>query len=1096
MSRSQATSRIYVGAPVEQDSERRFLTATVEWLEEREIPFIGLANLHIGGRQIDFVLATAQGVSVVEVKSSYLPVRGSLNGCWERYDASGKWRDYTNAYNQALTAKNALRDEMKSVKPVGSFYPDGHVVFTSGFAEGSQMTAGDFKVAVTTLDQFLSSLSIQGESPWSLKDWEAFATKLSLTPVTIDDAAASLEDQEIGDLLRQYNTAFVVEYGRDAAHWLSEDSEQQSSLLAAATTGAGCFVSGPSGCGKTLMAKWVAVETANRGDPTIFFAAKDFSGSWSDSIKREVGLVSDMHSSQLMRAIARSDRPVFLVLDGINELGSHRSSALRGIRALAKRLGARLIITSQEGKPSELAGLDTVSVRQPSAQLKRRIAQSAGATLSATALEALNAVSSGIEAEIIGHIGDDVKADLTRLALLDQYIRARLGTHARAASFGLRRLASAFLEQVAFSTSESNFDEFMKAQDLHFNDSDALFDARLLIKRAGRVSFSHEMIQNICAAFDLARKVETDPEAFGLNLSTPILEGISGDVISAIEDASVCRTVLEHLTNPDLLLAASNGDLGLIAGSITRELLDETANACRTEVRSGQLELVNVNDVVSVDWANACRRAWSEPELARLHAIGCHTTSEEGLSTFLELCAEMDRRLAIEWQRLVEVARAINFPLRSRSFALAYYGFGNQLGFTAVARAGLDHLQRKHDKNQKRDFNLKEMSSGQLHFVLESRHSFFGEDDEERFAEDLIYLFQERFRWEPYHVQLATLHASGFVRRTSKETLERLVRAIHALDVSPTNLGISTAIVDALKFLGALDEEGEEARESIKRELTSVLVDEDSGVDQDLALSLCMRMFDHPFDSIYGQEVYQLNEDLRRRLFRRALGAPKVKTCSNLVWLAMQVASYEDASDMRLFQSLAKLPDPSNPFPQQEWGGFVLATRFLGRHRAELPTVSTTSVAGRCLTEVRTLVYEAESTQPADAEAAQLAWKKLHAMPAQLVIGCLSEVQSTLAERHFWREEDQCFQKIDLAERNQTECLQVSRRFIQDGENAKYFHRVPAREKGPSFAFDVVTRYGDRSDLEHLRKLSRAHPFARHALAAIKSLDAVPNRGP
>jgi hypothetical protein len=231
------------------------LASAVQWLERQAIPFVVLANVHIGGRQIDCIVATAQSVSVVEVKSSYLPVRGDLNGNWARLHASGEWRPYPNAYQQALAAKNALRDAMIAVKPVGNFYPDGHVVFTSGFADGSQVTEGDFKVRVATLDRFLSGLKAQGTAPWSLNDWQAFATKLALTRVSVDEAIASPEARELAEVLKQYNAAFATEYGRDAARWLPEDSEQRGGLLAAATTGAGCFITGASGCGKTLMAK-------------------------------------------------------------------------------------------------------------------------------------------------------------------------------------------------------------------------------------------------------------------------------------------------------------------------------------------------------------------------------------------------------------------------------------------------------------------------------------------------------------------------------------------------------------------------------------------------------------------------------------------------------------------------------------------------------------------------------------------------------------------------------------------------------------------------------------------------------------------------
>jgi hypothetical protein len=968
-------------------------------------------------------------VSVVEVKSSYLPVRGDVNGNWARLHQSGQWRPYTNAYQQALAAKNAVRSAMTTIKPTGSFYPDGHVVFTSGLAEGSQLTTGDFKVEVGTLDQFLSRLNIQKSTPWSLNDWQVFATKLGLRPVSVDEAIASREDQKATDLLNQYNAAVAVEHGKDAGRWLPESAEQRDNLAAAAANGAGCFVTGASGCGKTLMAKWVAVHKANAGNPTFFFAAKDFTGSWANAVRREVSLLCDQSPSALWSAISRADKPVFLVLDGINELGSNGPSALRGIRALATRLGAKLIVTGQSEKPSDFEGLHTVVVKPPSIDLKRRIAQSGDGVLTPRTLDLLKVVNSGIEAEIAGRMGQELNADASRLALLDQYIRMRLGRHARPGSFGLRRFASWLHQQVAFSASETAFDELMKVQ-LSFEDCDALFASGLLVRRGGRISFAHEMIQNASASFDLAQQAGADPSTFGLQLSTPFFEAIAGDIVSAIENTSICRAVLQAVTNPSLLCAAADGLLGRIAASVAGVLLDETVSACTEEIRSLRLALIKENGAVRVEWGEESKRRWTEAERAQLVAIGRRAESIAGLDVYLALCAEMDKRLASERRRLVESAREARFPLRSQSFRLAYYGFGNQVGFTHVSRAGHPGSQELVGEVQKPRLNFAEMSSGQLHFLLENRHAFSGNDKQDGFAENLIYLLRERFRWEPYNVQLAILHAAAFERSAPDETLARLVEAINGLEVSPENWAVNSSIIDALKFLGALHED-DETRNRIRGELYSVLGDDEDNADKDLALSLCVSMFDHPYDSIYGDEIFQLNESLRRRLYRRAFGASDIKKSMSLAWLSAEIASFDDAADAPLFWPLAVLPDRSNPFPQEEWGGFVIATCFLGRHACGLPAVTAEVPADLCLAEIRTLVYAAESGRAADLEDGRQAWQRLYTMPGQLVIGCLSEVDAALTERH-WFKTKQAHKLRSLIDTYPAECLKVARRFVED----------------------------------------------------------------
>ncbi len=280
-----------------------------------------------------------------------------------------------------------------------------------------------------------------------------------------------------------------------------------------------------------------------------------------------------------------------------------------------------------------------------------------------------------------------------------------------------------------------------------------------------------------------------------------------------------------------------------------------------------------------------------------------------GIDVFLNLCAEMDARLLSERQRWGDFARQEQYPIRSQSFALTYYGFGESIGFTTIARSTQRGFEPLSAEAKSYKFNVESMTSGQLHFFLEGRHVFF-ESEDGHFAEDLIYLLRERFRREPYHVQLAILNSVGFAQRAPDATVERLVAAINSLEVNPGNWGINSSIMDALKILGAVEDEGGEARAEVRAELESVLANDESTVDNSLALSICVSMFDHPFDSIYGEEIYGLEDEMRRRLYRRALGAHDIKSSMSLDWLAKQVASFEDPADARLFHAAHRSAKP------------------------------------------------------------------------------------------------------------------------------------------------------------------------------------------
>lgn len=613
--------KIYLGAPIEHASERKFLATIFSHLKNQGIPAVIFANFELGGRQIDCVIATATSAYVVEVKTSQFPVRGDLNGEWKKLTASGRWIGYTNAFQQAVEAKNRLRDAMKSVKPIGNFYPEGYVVFTSPIPDGSEITPGNFKALVTTLDRFLGDINDSGKSVWALSEWEVLARKLSLETVEAKQAISTEEEQSEYKVIKQYTDAVAAEFGREGNRWEPETEAQRNQLVTATMSDAGCYIYGPTGCGKSLMVKWLVAKLATDNNPTFLIAAKNFAGSWAEILKKEVGILTDCNAKFLYRAVARSGRPVFLIIDGINEFEIASEEALRGARAVARRMGARLIVTGQAERPAELNGLRTMQIDRPSLDLKRRIAQSNGKKFEHVSINILEAVESGIEAELVGAVGSNLQDNTTRLLLIDQYIRLRLGGRGRAGSFALRKLATELHERVAFSMSETEFDELMRTEGVSFADCDALLSTGLLVRRAGRVSFYHEMFQNSCAAFGIAKLGSDDPEQLGCSLSTPMLAPIAEYIIAAIDETDTCHAVLSKVRASSLLVSAVKGDLGIIAVSPARNILQKTMEDCVIEIRAAQLHLSYKNGTRQIGWGNKFRREWTAAEEARLPFI-------------------------------------------------------------------------------------------------------------------------------------------------------------------------------------------------------------------------------------------------------------------------------------------------------------------------------------------------------------------------------------------------------------------------------------------------------------------------------------------
>lgn len=147
-----ASIDIFIGDLIVHASERATLARAVEFLSTQGIPAVILANLNLGGRQVDLVIGFDQGVLVVESKGLSAAVRGNENGAWQVRLASGRWKEIPNPYTQALGEKLALRDAMAEFAGPDVPYPDAALIFVPAITPGSTIPKGDFKVSIAELD--------------------------------------------------------------------------------------------------------------------------------------------------------------------------------------------------------------------------------------------------------------------------------------------------------------------------------------------------------------------------------------------------------------------------------------------------------------------------------------------------------------------------------------------------------------------------------------------------------------------------------------------------------------------------------------------------------------------------------------------------------------------------------------------------------------------------------------------------------------------------------------------------------------------------------------------------------------------------------
>tara|TARA_R110000787_G_scaffold120179_2_gene231159 strand:- start:866 stop:4159 length:3294 start_codon:yes stop_codon:yes gene_type:complete len=1090
--------QVYVGDAIEDPAELAFLENVAKALKQSGRPAILLANFQCAGRQIDCVVATGSSSALFEIKTSVAPLRGNINGAWEREKADGNWAAYTNGYQQALSAKNRLRDEMGRFKPIESYYPSAFVVFPFGVPLGSRLTEGDFKVAVDRNDLIERWLTEHGGLTWSLDDWMAFATRLSLKRIDLADVLAGPKNEKRRETLARYMSAFADEHNVLARTWLPESEDQIASIQQDILSPHGTVIHGPSGCGKTLLAKWIACELTGRGSPCLFISAKDFSGDWRACLTREVALLTDDPVRHVLATMRAASVPAYLVLDGLNELDNAiQAQALRGLNALARKFGFRMLVTSQHVPPKSLKALASIAIAPPTLTLKRRIAEASGNRLSDAAIATLGAIDSGFEAFIVGELGDLESGGETRPRLVDQFIRARLGPFARDGSRACRRLAYELIEHLAFSISEVELDDFFCEIGVSISTVDTLFDSGLLVRRGGRVTFRHEILQRACAAFRLAQKATEDPATMGRMLSGAMHNYLAQDVLGAFESVNACIAVLKAVTDADLIAHAASGQLGAIARTAGDALLAETKRSVLEEISVARLQYAGDNGAKYIEWDPATVRYRSPEEIARLQALGLMTLRGHAVSAYLELCRAVDACISEERRRLSDLARNEGSPIKSDSFALVHgYGYGGgALGFTTIAST----LQSSFGKDRLFDgpppASLLTCTPSEAYFYLESKRRAQDFWDHGDFADQLSEFLEQRFRYEPYHLKLASLDACLGLGDIGSKRQDRLTSAIRDILENTQNWAISTQAIDILKFMGSLDDDAQEHRQVVRENINAVLEDGDipPGDRAELALSLYIGQFDHPYSTAYCEEWNSLTDVQHKRLMRWAIKSDGLKKSLSLNWIVQEVAEFGDPADVELLRPFTLFPDTISFLSDDAMSAFCVACRALGRHGVPLPDTEPTSDGERTLAVFRRLVHQIDAD--ALCTATEEIWDEIAAQPTQRVLGCLADVQKALNP---WSPapEEKLLGPVNIIDRYPKQCLAVSRRFVDAGQSAVSYRGERAfRGSGDALAFQIIEKHGDRSDLDRLRKANSRDDWAKYAVPAIRTLDSMTETG-
>ncbi|AYA39421.1 hypothetical protein HZS38_01810 [Xenorhabdus nematophila] len=314
-------------------------------------------------------------------------------------------------------------------------------------------------------------------------------------------------------------------------------------------------------------------------------------------------------------------------------------------------------------------------------------------------------------------------------------------------------------------------------------------------------------------------------------------------------------------------------------------------------------------------------------------------------------------------------------------------------------------------------------------------------------------------------------------------------KMIAALEDSMDKLGVfmNSMIFDALKGLGGLDAEEENYRTVVLEEIESVFSESGPQADTE-AWNIFSRQFDHPYDSIYWEEVNNLASDQKRQFLFKALKGASTDYVSFVGILIRQLADFGDPAVSEAIEPWLRLPAKRSVIPQDTVEVFFAAHEAMGILGLPLPATATSPVdVDETMRACGELAYWAcrlsnceleSSPQTLGARTTLLAYS-VSASAGALWYSTSRMLSSDGARTH-------------VATSYPNTALAVCRDALTNREAQKTYHEhglMNDLARIASFSIQVIGQFGYADDLQHLRSLCDEEGLGHEALDAIKKIE-------
>ena len=459
----------------------------------------------------------------------------------------------------------------------------------------------------------------------------------------------------------------------------------------------------------------------------------------------------------------------------------------------------------------------------------------------------------------------------------------------------------------------------------------------------------------------------------------------------------------------------------------------------------------------------------------------------------LDTIAVLDQTIADERLRLGHQGRQRKVAVRSALFANAYVHQSDCApAITQICtrlhgafyRTTTEAVSRTIDRMLERG----DLSPGQVYFLLMLSRGA-------KIAAPLIaQALNTHWADAPYHLRLDLLDAARMCYSASDSERDALIAALERLP-PPSNVFISSMILEALQGLGALEDSEREHVATVHEEVRYCLSDPEDSERCTMAYGLYSSQFDHPYSGAYYEVIAALPETERKSLLTMASNGAG-DTAAFLAPLLTDLASFGDSSVRDSIYRCTTLPPTDSFMPQDAIAVFVIAHIALARLGCPLAEWQGEKVghSAQALTACGAILYWCNVV---DLEMSD----KRHACQASLRVLLRHENGAALDVirrcEHAFVEGLSRLPGSQPTERSivnafPSEAAEICRQALaRSASQIGYFqhHFDYHRRQNLTFAIDVLARYGNSTDLRLLREYADDATLGTTVIAAVRTIE-------